>query len=225
MYNTYVHSATLSHQNFLVRHSILTPNPKRWHFALFSVSILLLWSPSSPFPFLPYTYSMLEPHIFNISGSSSSAGQIPASAPTPSEKHVFFTEPIFSGLKSTKLNIKLLLSCRLTEVTFQNNYVQLCYSQWFGFGSTSYFQKCVSLLFKSVTFKVLKKIRIQSKLKLLKVPGTVQLSKSMSRTKLSAPAPPKNTGNPELKMRSLAIKKLVLGSKSDPKTDQVTANE
>ena len=71
---------------------------------------------------------------------------------------------------------------------------------------------------------MLKKIRIQSKLKLLKVPGTVQLSKSMSRTKLSAPAPPKNTGNPELKI-SMAIKKLVLGSKSDPKTDQVTANE
>ena len=42
MYNTYVHNATLSHQNFLVRHSILTPNPKRRHFALFSVSILLL---------------------------------------------------------------------------------------------------------------------------------------------------------------------------------------
>ena len=42
MYNTYVHNATLSHQNFLVWHSILTPNPKRGHFALFSVSILLL---------------------------------------------------------------------------------------------------------------------------------------------------------------------------------------
>ena len=42
MYNTYVHNDTLSHQNFLVRHSILNPNPKRRQFALFSVSILLL---------------------------------------------------------------------------------------------------------------------------------------------------------------------------------------
>ena len=44
MYNTYVHNATLSHQNFLVRHFISTPNSKRRHFALFSVSILLQWS-------------------------------------------------------------------------------------------------------------------------------------------------------------------------------------
>ena len=43
MYNSYVHNATISHQKFLVWHSILTPNPKRRQFALFSVSILLLW--------------------------------------------------------------------------------------------------------------------------------------------------------------------------------------
>ena len=43
MYNSYVHNATQSHQRFPVWHSILPPNPKRRHFALFSVSILLLW--------------------------------------------------------------------------------------------------------------------------------------------------------------------------------------
>ena len=34
MYKSYVHTAILSHQNFLVRHSILPPNPKRRQFGV-----------------------------------------------------------------------------------------------------------------------------------------------------------------------------------------------
>ena len=48
MYNSYVYNTTHSHQKFPVQHLILPPIPKRPHFALLSVSILLLCPTRTP---------------------------------------------------------------------------------------------------------------------------------------------------------------------------------